>query len=212
MNSNLELRQRNDIHFSRKFFHVVGVVFMAVLYHNMVRETALTVLILASLGAVVLEITRVRIAALNRFVISIFGPLMREHEKTNWTGFTYLILGVLIIVVLFPHDIVTLSLLFLAIADPAASYFGIRYGKDRLWGQKSLQGSIAAFFACGLTSMVYYTVHHLMLDRLLIVGILSGLAGAIAEAAPLGQLDDNLVLPVLSALQLWLIFYVFGGF
>ena len=113
---------------------------------------------------------------------------------------------------LFPHDIVTLSLLFLAIADPAASYFGIRYGKDRLWGQKSLQGSIAAFFACGLTSMVYYTVHHLMLDRLLIVGILSGLAGAIAEAAPLGQLDDNLVLPVLSALQLWLIFYVFGGF
>ena len=51
-----------------------------------------------------------------------------------------------------------------------------------------------------------------MINRLLIVGILSGFAGAISEAFPVGQLDDNLVLPVLSALQLWLIFYIFGGF
>ena len=145
MNSHLDLRPRNDIHFSRKFFHIVGVVIMAILYHNMVHETALIVLILAAIAAVLLEILRVRIATLNNFVISIFGPLMREHEKDSWTGFTYLILGVLIIVVLFPHAIVTLSLLFLAIADPAASYFGIRYGKDKLWGGKEF-----ARFNCGV--------------------------------------------------------------
>ena len=108
--------------------------------------------------------------------------------------------------------IVNLALLFLALADPIASYFGIRFGKDKLFGRKSLQGSIAAFFACTLTSMVYYVAHRLMLDRLLIVGILSGLAGAAAEALPVGPLDDNLVLPVLSSAQLWIIFYVFGGF
>ena len=212
MNSTIHLRPRSDIHYKRKIFHFLGVVFLAVCYHNLSRETTLLILFTTSLSAVVLELIRVRVDAVNNFVLAIFGPLMREHERSSWTGFTYLVLGVLFIVAFFPVHIVNLALLFLALADPIASYFGIRFGKDKLFGRKSLQGSIAAFFACTLTSMVYYVAHRLMLDRLLIVGILSGLAGAAAEALPVGPLDDNLVLPVLSSAQLWIIFYVFGGF
>ncbi len=212
MNLALPLRPRNDLHFARKFFHFVGVVFLAVCYHNMARETALLILSMTALATIALDILRVRVGSLNAFILSVFGPLMREHERTKWTGFTYLIVGVLFTVALFPKHIVNMALLFLAIADPTASYFGIRFGKDKLFGRKSLQGSLAAFFACTLVSIVYYVAHRLMLNRLLIVGILSGLAGAFAEAVPLGRLDDNLVLPVLSSAQLWLIFYVFGGF
>ncbi len=212
MNSTIHLHPRSDVHYKRKIFHFSGVVFLAVCYHNLSRETALLILSTVSMAAVALEMVRVRIAAVNNFVLTIFGSIMREHERSSWTGLTYLVLGVLFIIAFFPVHIVNLALLFLALADPAASYFGIRFGKDKLFGRKSLQGSLAAFFVCTLTSLVYYIAHRLMLDRLMIVGILSGLAGAFAEAVPVGPLDDNLVLPVLSSAQLWIIFYVFGGF
>ena len=51
-----------------------------------------------------------------------------------------------------------------------------------------------------------------MMDRLFMVSILAGLAGAISEAVPVGRLDDNLLLPVLSSTLLYGIYYIFGGF
>ncbi len=53
-----------------------------------------------------------------------------------------------IVAFIFPHDVTILTLLFLAFADPLASYFGIKYGKDKIFGHKSVQGSLAAFIIC----------------------------------------------------------------
>lgn len=51
-----------------------------------------------------------------------------------------------------------------------------------------------------------------MIDRILIVSILSGLIGAFAELIPIFKLDDNFTFPVVSSIGLWLLFYLFGGF
>jgi diacylglycerol kinase (CTP) len=212
MNSTPQLKPRSDIHFARKIWHFTGVIFVLICYHNMSRGLGLFILAFFAILAVVVESTRQHSPNLNALVIKAFKPFMRENEKTGWTGLTYLVLGALIIVAFFPRPIVTMSLLFLAVADPAASYFGIRFGKDKLFGRKSLQGSLAAFFVCTVVSIGYYFTHNLMTDRIIIVGILSGLAGAIAEVVPVGKLDDNLVLPVLSAALRYLILYLVGGF
>jgi dolichol kinase len=212
MSSIPQLKPRSDVHMARKIWHFVSVIGLAICYHNMPRGLALFILAFFAIAAVAVESSRQHNATVNKWVIKVFKPVMRENEKKGWAGLTYLVLGVLILVALFPKHIVTLSLLFLAIADPVASYFGIRFGKDRLFGRKSLQGSSAAFFACAVVAMGYYFASNLMVDRLLIVGILSGLVGAVSEAIPIGRLDDNLVLPVMSAALLWVIFYLFGGF
>ena len=136
---------------------------------------------------------------------------MREYEKHSFTGATYLLVATLFIVWFFPYPIVSLSLIFVAVADPLASFVGIRFGRDKLIGQKSLQGSVAAFLACAVIAAIYYSNLHIMTDRLLLVSLLSGFIGAAAELIPVGRLDDNVTLPVLSALGLWVLFTLFGA-
>lgn len=206
------LKSRSDVHLARKVWHFLGVITIAIFYHNLSRPMALqTLTIFASLG-IFIDVYRLRSELFNRIIIKIMHPIMRDTEKNNIAGTTYLFIGTLIIVALFPPSIVTLSLLFLAVADPIASYFGIRYGRDRLIGRKSLQGSMAAFFACTLVAAGYFMARETMTDRLLLVSLLAGFIGALAELIPVGNLDDNLVLPVVSATLLWLVYFFFGGF
>jgi dolichol kinase len=42
--------------------------------------------------------------------------------------------------------------------------------------------------------------------------LLAGLVGAFAELIPIGKLDDNLTLPLMSAVGLSILFYFFGFF
>jgi len=206
------LKRRTDVHMARKIWHFVGVLVIVACYLTMSRPFALQVLIVLSALVIFVDIYRQRSVALNNLVLRVGSRIMRDNEKSGLTGSTYLMLGVLFIVALFPSKVVVLSLLFLAVADPIASYFGIRYGRDRLWGRKSLQGTMAAFFACTVVAAGFFYLHGMMIERILIVSILAGLIGAFAEVVPVGKLDDNLVLPVLSAGLLWILYYFFGGF
>ena len=127
-------------------------------------------------------------------------------------GTSYLLTGVSIIALIFPQEIVLLTLLFLAFADPIASYFGIKFGKDKIFGHKSLQGTVAAFFVCAILCFAFFYTHNLLLDRLIVVSLLGGLIGSLAELIPIGKLDDNLTLPVMSAIFLYFMFLLFGAF
>ena len=106
---------------------------------------------------------------------------------------------------LFPPEIVTLSLLMLAIGDPVCNIIGIKYGKDKLIGSKSLQGSLAGFIACSIVSAVYFKVMDMMASKLLLTSMLSGFIGAFAEVIPI-DIDDNFVIPVVTAILLWGLF------
>lgn len=207
-----ELRQKSDIHLSRKLFHAIGATIMAVIY-NYASPAVCWVIILSILAiALPLEIFRLRRPELNKLTLRLFGPLMRKHERTAISGATYLFIGAAVLLALFDRHIVTLSLLFLAWGDPIASFFGIRYGKDKILGNKTLQGTIAAFVVCTLISTFYYYYNNIMTERLIIVAPLSGLIGAAAELIPLGKIDDNFTILVVAATLLWVLFKLFGGF
>lgn len=207
-----DLKSRKDVHYARKIWHFLGVIMIAVLYHNLTRPMALQTLVLVASISIFIDVFRQRSEGFNRGVLKVMGFLMRENERTGIAGTTYLLIGVLIIVAIFPPSVVMLSLLFLAIADPVASYYGIRYGRDKLIGRKSLQGSMAAFFVCVMISAIYFFAHNMMTERILIVSILAGFIGAVSEIIPVGDLDDNLVLPVVSSCLLWIVYFFFGGF
>lgn len=210
--SQSNLKSRNNIHLARKIWHLLGVVAVLVIFHNVTRPVALQMLIVFGSLIVFVDLLRQRIPHINKMILRYFGMLMRDREEANLTGTSYMAIGIFITVALFPTNVVKMSLLFLAVADPLASYVGIRYGKDKIFGRKSLQGSTAAFLICTVVSAVYFVSQDLMTERLVIVSLLSGLIGAISEALPVGKLDDNLVMPVVSSSLLLLLFYVFGGF
>ena len=140
-----------------------------------------------------------------------FHIVIRENEVNKLSGNSYLLSGVLMIVLLFPAKVVSLTLLFLAFADPIASCIGIIYGKDKILGQKSLQGFIAAFGVCTLATCGFLYAHSILVDRIIVVSLLAGIIGAFSELIPIGKLDDNLTLPLLSASGLFLLFRLFGA-
>jgi dolichol kinase len=206
------LKQRSDIHLARKIWHFLGVLLILVIYHNVSRSMALQLITFFTCLFVVFDIMRSYFPDVNNFLVSIFYAFMREHERNSLAGTTYLLSGTFLIMFLFPKPIVTLALMFLAVADPLAGYVGVLYGKDKIMGEKSLQGFVTAFICCSVIAGFFFFVHKIMIDRILIVSILSGLIGAFAELIPIFKLDDNFTFPVVSSVGLWLLFYLFGGF
>lgn len=188
-----------------------GVLFVFVLYWNMTYRTAVISVVSVSSFMIAYDLARLWIPKFNTLFLWVFGRVLRESERNRIAGSTFMVLGITLCVIVFPKEVVLLMLLFFAIGDPVASYFGIRYGKDKLVGNKSLQGSAAAFVACFLLSTIYLSAVDLMHERLFLVCFLSGLTGAFSELVPIGKLDDNLVFPVMSCTLLTGIFYIFGG-
>lgn len=204
-------KQRSDIHWARKIWHFLGVIAILVIFHNVSRPMALILITATMLAFVSLDVARQFSPRLNEILLVFFRPFIREHERQSLAGTSYLLVGVFIIIVFFPKDIVTLALLFLAVADPLASLVGLRMGKDKIIGQKSLQGSMAAFFACTILAAGFFYSRGLMTERIMIVSLLSGLIGAISELIPVGKLDDNFTFPVVSSSLLYLLLWLFGG-
>ena len=208
----VELKKRSDIHYARKIWHISGVFVMFLLYTYLPHNVSMAILAVAWVAFVPLDILRQTRPALNDFVLHAFKPIMRQSEVKKLAGTTYLLTGVLIINLLFPRPVVALTLLFLAFADPIASYFGILYGKDKIFGHKSIQGFMAAFAVCAILCLIYLGYYGHPLDRVIVASILAGFVGALAELIPIAKLDDNLTLPVMSASGLALLFYFFGFF
>jgi diacylglycerol kinase (CTP) len=207
----MELRTRSDIHLTRKIWHFLGVSMMACIAELSAPHEVTNALALALLTFVPIDLLRQRRPQLNTVTVAIFQPIMRNSELDQLSGISYLLTGVAIIVAIFPPPIITLSLLFLACADPIASYFGLRYGKRILVGRKTVVGTTAAFVACAVLTLGFCLYKNMCLNHIWFVTLLGGLGGALSEALPLGKLDDNFTLPLLSSFLLFVIFYWCGG-
>lgn len=208
----LELKKRSDIHWARKIWHMTGVFSIFLAYVLLPETIAYSILAVSLLLFLPIDFLRQKYPALNDCMVHAFKPVMRTHEIHKVAGTTYLLSGVALVVAIFPRPVVGLTLLFLAFADPIASFVGIKYGKDKIFGHKSIQGFIAAFVVCAIATALYLTYYNIMLDRVIVISLLAGLIGALAELIPIGKIDDNFTLPVLSSIGLYVLFYLFGLF
>lgn len=206
----VELKKRSDLHLARKIWHMTGVYTMYLAYTYLPEAWSYTLLFLGWFLFVPFDFLRQKKSEINEWAVHAFRPIMRQSEATGLAGTTYLLTGVVLLVLFFPRPIVSMALLFLAFADPIASFVGIKYGKDKIFGHKSIQGFFAAFTTCTLISVIYLNLSGLDQARLWVVSLLSGFIGALAELIPIGKLDDNLTLPLLSAIGLSVLFYFFG--
>lgn len=210
LNFNGTFKKRSDIHWARKIWHILGVLFLFILFQLLPIKVAQIGFVIFTIIFVAIDIVRKKNSQMNAFFVHIFKPIMRQHEINSYAGTTFLFLGVMLLVLFFNPLVVSLSLLFLAFADPFASYFGIRFGKDKIYGEKTIQGFMAAYLICASLTILFLIYHGFNLDRVLLVGVLAGLLGALAELIPIAKLDDNLTIPVISGLGLTGLFYLFG--
>ncbi|MCB9027204.1 MAG: hypothetical protein H6625_12855 [Bdellovibrionaceae bacterium] len=185
---------------------------ISLIYFRVSHSTAIQVMALAAALFTTLDLLRKQLPALNHVLLNMFMPIMRESERQSIAGTTYLLNGVLITMLIFPKPIVLLTLLLLGTADPMASFVGLKYGQDRIFGHKTLQGCLAAFIVSTLIAFVFFFITNTMTDRIMIVSLLAGLVSTFSELIPIQKIDDNFTFPLLCATGLWGIYYLFGGF
>ena len=170
-----DFKKRSDLHVARKIWHITGVLALFLGYYVLplwLSKVLILVLFLLFAGT---DILRLRNKNFNLLVTHYLRPIMRQSEIGNLAGTTYLAAGVTILIFLFDPIIVQLSLIFLAFADPIASYFGIRFGREKIWGEKTLQGFLAAFVVCSICSFLFLYLHEYNLWRAVVVSFIGGL-------------------------------------
>ena len=180
-------------HIGRKLYHLMGGVGLLSLYYIMGRDRALafyTVLFVTVLG---LDIIRLAIPAVNRFIFTWFSSFIRSNEEHKLTGTAPYILGIGLSLYFYATPVATAAICFLAFGDVAATTVGERYGKIKI-GDKSLEGTTAFAVAalCAGLLLMFAGVHLLTW-----VKILGALVAAGVELLPL-RINDNLVIPIVS--------------
>ena len=205
------LAKRSELHIKRRAWHITSGVIALTLYYTVeVSLWAFVILagVIAALGFL-LDFKRFKNDRLNTSLNRFFGVIMRESEKNSFSGLPFYALGVCLTFLFFPEKIAVLSFLFLIFADPMASIFGVRFGKDRLFPNKTLQGTMAAFITCLIVTVVYAGALGVSSPNLIIFTFFCSIAGALSELLSAFNIDDNLTIPVVSGacmslLNLWL--------
>ena len=181
-------------HFGRKLYHLFGGLGLLSIYYLLGRQNALVCYGALVLVVLAIDITRLRSPAFNQFIQTRFSSFIRKNEVNKLTGTAPYVLGIGLTLLLYRTDIATAAICFLAFGDVSATAVGERYGRTKISGEKSLEGTLA-FVAAAVTVglLLPLTGTHLM------HGIM--LAGAIAaagiELVPL-PVNDNLVIPLVS--------------
>lgn len=194
--------KRESLHIKRKIFHVIGVSCAGLTYAltnvNPI-EGALVLLFFASIF-VTADVLRFYIPALNKKVKKDLGMLMRDYELDGISGASWFLLSGIMTILLFPKIAAALGMMYLAVGDPVASYVGVTRGRIKIPGNKSLEGSLALFGVCAvLGTGMLVGLTQLSFGMAVLVGSVSALAAAFAEWLPIKKLDDNFLMPPVTA-------------
>jgi len=211
-------RSRKQLHLVRKIFHALAGIGMASVYqYVLTREQTLWIFgaLFATLGTG--EWVRLKYPnnVVSKLAMVIMQTLARTYEMKHMSGMIYFVTGVLICVGFYPKKVAVLSILFLAIGDPAASTCGIQWGSlgPKFSNGKSLIGFLGGLMSCAITTAIFYYSETGPSMSLLLVSLLGGLSGGITEllcgrvvegsGGPI-DIDDNLAVPVGSGLLFYL--------
>lgn len=122
-----KLKNRNSLNIGRKVLHASFGFFFATLNQLVPKDIFVPAMATLTLSTLLMECLRYRkrFEWMNHTLNFILGGTLRKHEmEGKFTGSFYYFLGVTITAACFPQSCASLGICQLAIADPAASFFG----------------------------------------------------------------------------------------
>lgn len=168
-------------------------IFIPIVYYFVPSSYAKIVLLFLTLGLLTIDLLRLKVNLLKDAFVLLFGSFMRKHEIWSINGVTYLMLGALLSVLLFPKMIAIAAVSYVVVGDTFAAVFGIPFGKIKLF-KKSLVGSLAFFISsAAIALLLAHLPEHLELK----IALIGAGAATIIEALP-WNIDDNFAVPLIA--------------
>ncbi len=179
----------------RKLIHLSSLV-VPIAYLFFDKIIILGLIVIGLIIAVFIELLRTNNANFGKLFFRWFSPILRDSEKTGLTASTFMIIGALITVAIFPKEIAIFALFTVIISDTAAGLIGKILGKHILYNDKTWEGTTAFFISTSVISlfMLDYAIWNLLV-----------ISGIIAVVELLLKRYDNLIIPITSGLIVMII-------
>jgi dolichol kinase len=206
LGSEKRFRKLTPTNYTRNLFHVAGGITGALLYHYFLTQTlALVVMVVFVVTFTSLEILRRRSDSMNELLMRFpfFRRIARPREYYQVNSSTFYAWGMLTCVALFPRQAVEAACVVLAVGDPFASNLGRRFGRIKIYKDKSLVGSAAFFVSSAAALFAFQRVVYSgqTVGFAALVAALGAFIGTAAEALS-ARWDDNLTVPLAVACAL----------
>ncbi len=201
------LKPRN---YARNIFHVVNGLIGAMMY-TLIPERATVLKIAVGYFALmaVLEITRRFSRRWNAILVEkVFGSIARPVEAHRVNSGSWYGLAMVLIVFSFSPAACIAAVMVLGVGDPSAALIGKRWGKRKLRGQKTLEGTLGFAVSATIATTAFLVLSHQPAvqrgDALhtfgfaLLVSAITSVVGAVVELLS-DRIEDNLSIPVMCA-------------
>lgn len=194
----MKLSRHTEGIISRKLIHYSAAVIPLGYYYFLEKSQAVIFLLIASFVVVISDILRMMTPWGRHLYGKFFGWMTKRKEmKQEFTGASFLLVGSLTAVLIFPKNIAVISILFLTIGDPTACLVGTFLGKIKTFSQKTLEGT-AGFILAG------FLVTLLIVEIPTIYKLIAAIIAGIVEMLPI-KIDDNFTVPITAGLLLLLL-------
>ena len=201
---------RNDLQISRRLFHMSTGVGIATAYiftfsHNQVIH------ILGIIACLIYLFEQIRVSypKLAKKFIFISKYLLRAEEQLKESAALPYTIAIFLTILTFPKTISIASIFTLALADPSSALIGIKFGRHQIVKGKSIQGSLAFFFATVIAISSAFFLLGIFTNKAIIATFFTAFVVTLIEMIP-SKIDDNLIIPLTTAFILWASCFLIG--
>ena len=160
--STKEERRKENI---RKAFHFCGMIIPCLML-LLTQKMCIIILLCILTPLLIADYNNLALICKRFTRLNIVLQLFREHELIHGklSGLSWLLIGLLLSVTVFDKTLASMSIAVLIVGDASAALIGKNFGKIKICGSKTLEGTIA-FIAFGITT-AYLAIHALNIPNL----------------------------------------------
>jgi len=199
----IEIPHLKPSNYARNLFHFFNSLWAALLYELVFEKPAMLIIACSFLALeTVMEVVRRISPAWNeRFCNQLFGAVSRPHAEHSITAATWYTIALVIGVLTMPKHAIVAGTLMLGVGDPIASIVEKKWGKRKITGGKSLEGTLGFFVSSAVTLFILFSLAtpHIALSSRVLISAVIALGGALTELFT-GRIEDNFSIPLAGGL------------
>lgn len=203
---------RRPAKLARNVYHALNAVAVVLLVELVLTTLALRIAVAGAgvTAAWSMEAARRADPRINALLMRLFAKVAHPHEAAHVNSATWYTTAIFLLALLFPVPAGVAGLMVLGFGDPTAAAIGQRFGRRKLIGGRTLEGS-AAFVVAGLVpAWVALVVWHVEPLPALAMAVAAAVGGAVGELVA-GRIDDNLMIPLCGGASAWGVQAVLGA-
>ncbi len=182
--------------FLRKLWRLLSLVFpVSYLFLNKTQELILLGILLSI--ELTIEFLRLFIPSLRKFLLKIFGKIIKEKEKNQISSTGIMLLVIFSCVLLFKKEVAILAISFSIIGDSFSALIGKNFGRIK-FKNRSLEGSMGFSLSCIAIGLILNN----FLSMPVYIIIQGALVASLTEFFTPPFFDDNITVPFATGIFL----------